>query len=132
ARENYEVISVGNGLDAWQALESMDTPHLVIVDWMMPGLDGIELTRKLRESGRSDYAYVIMLTAKSDKEHVVAGMNAGADDFLSKPFHAEELRARLRAGTRILKLQERLRVEARHDALTGVLNRGTIIDVLER
>ncbi len=128
----YEVISVEDGTLAWEALQQENAPRLAILDWMMPGLDGSEICRQLRHSSKGAYVYVLLLTSKVGKEDIVAGMEAGADDYLSKPFDAQELKVRLRAGKRIIDLEEALRVQATHDALTGAWNHGAIIDMLQR
>jgi two-component system, cell cycle response regulator len=137
-RWNYQVTAVENGLAAWGVLQKEGAPQLAILDWMMPGLDGIELCRRIRGRGLGPYRYVLLLTAKDDKEDVVAGLEAGADDYLTKPFDVDELRARVRAGKRILDLQaalmraqSALQFEAAHDRLTAVWNRGAILDLLK-
>lgn len=126
----YEVVVTSDGNEAWAALQSDDAPKLAIVDWMMPGLDGVQVCRKVRERDSSSYVYILLLTAKSQKEDIIRGIGAGADDYITKPFDANELNARLRAGKRILDLQaelittrESLRVQATHDPLTGLPNR---------
>lgn len=136
---NYEVVAVDNGAEAWNILRQDDSPKLAILDWMMPGIDGVELCRKLRAQERKEYCYVLLLTAKDQKQDVVAGLDAGADDYLTKPFNLDELRARIRAGSRILDLQNALiktqqavQFEAAHDPLTGLWNRGAIMDLLGR
>ena len=106
-RWGYEVVVVKNGKEAWEKFQS-DHFSLIITDWMMPVMDGLELVRRIREFPREDYVYIIMLTAKSMKEDVVIGMEAGADDFLVKPFNQDELRVRLRAGERIVHLERKL------------------------
>jgi two-component system cell cycle response regulator len=136
---DYRVTAVENGLDAWEVLQRDDAPQLAILDWMMPGMDGIELCRRIRSRDQSPYRYVLLLTAKDDKQDVIAGLEAGADDYLTKPFDVDELRARVRAGKRILDLQaalihaqDDLQSAALHDSLTGLWNRGAILDLLRR
>jgi two-component system cell cycle response regulator len=136
---DYEVAAVENGVGAWEVLQREDAPQLAILDWMMPGMDGIELCRRIRSRDQGVYRYVLLLTAKDDKQDVIAGLEAGADDYLTKPFDVDELRARVRAGKRILDLQaalirakDDLQFAAAHDALTGLWNRGAIIDLLKR
>jgi two-component system cell cycle response regulator len=128
----YDVVLAEDGDKAWEVLQREDAPRLAILDWVMPGLDGPQICRAVRSLGDQRYVYLLLLTAKSEKEDLVKGLEAAADDFLTKPFDAEELRARLRAGIRILDLQERLRVEATHDSLTGLWNRGATLDLLRR
>lgn len=135
----YEVIICFNGLNAWEILTSKDAPKFVILDWMMPGMDGMEVCRKIRENIKDTYVYILLLTAKDEMKDIIEGMETGADDYITKPFHTSELKVRLRAGRRILELQEelissreRLRIMATRDALTGLLNRGAIVDALHR
>lgn len=135
---NYRVTAVKNGVDAWEALQQPTAPPMAVLDWMMPGMDGIEVCRKIRGRKQSPYCYVLLLTAKDDREDVVAGLDAGADDYLTKPFDVDELRARIRAGKRILELQaalirahDTLQYESAHDALTTLWNRGAIIGFLK-
>jgi DNA-binding response OmpR family regulator len=104
----YEVVAAADGNEAWRLFEADQFP-LVITDWMMPGMDGPGLIGRIRASARARYVYTILLTARSEKEDVVAGMEAGADDFLSKPFDRDELRVRVRAGQRIIDLEQQLR-----------------------
>ncbi len=136
---DYRVTAVENGLAAWEVLQQKDAPQLAIVDWMMPGIDGIELCRRIRSRDQGLYRYVLLLTAKDNKQDVITGLEAGADDYLTKPFDVDELHARVRAGKRILDLQEALirakddlQFAAAHDALTGLWNRGAIIELLKR
>ena len=103
----YDVTVATNGLDAWQKFAEGDF-QIVISDWMMPELDGPDLIRRIRAESRPNYVYTILLTARSRKEDLVAGMDAGADDFVSKPFERDELQVRLRAGERIVKLERAL------------------------
>jgi DNA-binding response OmpR family regulator len=102
------VSSAENGGEAWSFFQRDEFP-IVITDWMMPELDGVELVRRIRSGPRPGYVYVILLTAKGQKEDLVAGMDAGADDFLTKPFDRDELRVRLRAGERIVALEQQAR-----------------------
>jgi phosphoserine phosphatase RsbU/P len=103
----HEVVAAEDGAEAWELLQR-DEVALVISDWMMPRMDGLELVRRIRTAARPGYVYVILLTAKSRKEDIVRGMEAGADDFLAKPFDREELRVRLRAGERVVRLEQDL------------------------
>jgi DNA-binding response OmpR family regulator len=109
SRAGYEVLSVADGEAAWSALEKEDAPRIAILDWMMPGLDGPEICRRVRERANGRYRYLLLLTARSETDDLVAGLAAGADDFLRKPFDPAELEARLRVGQRIVSLEESLR-----------------------
>ncbi|MCD6335602.1 MAG: response regulator [Candidatus Latescibacteria bacterium] len=104
----YDVVVTTNGTDAWRALQGEDAPELAILDWMMPGLNGVEIARKVRESSKSQTTYILLLTAKTEKEDLVAGLRAGADGYITKPFDPEELRERVQVGVRIAELQSRL------------------------
>jgi sigma-B regulation protein RsbU (phosphoserine phosphatase) len=104
----HEVVAVNNGLDAWLALQQDDAPNLVILDWMMPGMEGPEVCRHLRQSVREIETYVILLTARQGVAEVVKGIAAGADDYLTKPYHRDELRVRVQAGVRMIELQMKL------------------------
>jgi diguanylate cyclase (GGDEF)-like protein len=135
----YEVVVALDGEQAWQVLQTENSPRLVILDWMMPGMDGIELCRRVRERLSVPYVYVLLLTARSQREDLLQGMEAGADDYVTKPFDANELKVRLRAGRRILDLQEQLmaaqeqlRDQASRDPLTGIWNRTAVFEVLRR
>jgi sigma-B regulation protein RsbU (phosphoserine phosphatase) len=118
----HDVIVTCNGVEAWQALQSENAPKLVILDWMMPEMDGLELCRKIRNESCNQLIYIILLTAKLQKEDVIEGLRAGADDYVSKPFDSDELCARVQAGIRIIELQESLttRVKELEDALSKV------------
>jgi DNA-binding response OmpR family regulator len=119
---NIEPVVARDGAAAWATITGSDAPPLAIMDWMMPGIDGLELCRRIRQRPASASMYVILLTSRDDAEDVVAGLDAGADDYLIKPFRAGELRARINAGVRVLSLQERLaqRVEELQQALASV------------
>ncbi len=128
----YDVVVTCDGSEAWDVLQRPDAPNMVISDWMMPNVDGLELCRKIREIKKSDYTYFIILTAKERKEDVVKGLEAGADDFLIKPFHQEELKYRVQIGERIIELEHRILQLASTDSLTGVLNRKAFIERMEQ
>ncbi|OLC86268.1 MAG: hypothetical protein AUI53_01695 [Acidobacteria bacterium 13_1_40CM_2_60_7] len=138
-KAGYAVESAGDGERAAAALCSQDGPRLALLDWMMPGLDGPAVCREVRRRHSQPYVYMILLTSKEEKSDVIAGLEAGADDYLTKPFHAAELRARLRTGQRILELEdslvearEQMRFKATHDPLTSLWNRGFILDHFQR
>lgn len=138
-RAGYQVISVENGRKAADHLSRPDAPRLALLDWIMPELDGPGVCREVRKRREHEYVYMVLLSARESKEDIVAGLESGADDYLTKPFDAEELKARLRTGQRILSLEDRLveareqmRFKATHDALTSLWNRGVVIDLLGR
>lgn len=136
----YEVIAVENGERAVRELKKEDAPRLALLDWVMPGKDGVCVCREIREDGEQQpYTYLILLSSKESKAEIVEGLESGADDYLTKPFDVEELKARLRAGARILELQDRLvearesmRFRATHDLLTSLWNRGVIMELVGR
>jgi diguanylate cyclase (GGDEF)-like protein len=128
----HEVIVARNGEEAWCHLQREDGPRLAIVDWMMPGTDGLEVCRRVRAQKRSSYVYIILLSARSESDDIVEAFETGADDYMTKPFHASELRARTRSAVRILELQEALARQAYHDTLTGLPNRRLLADRLEQ
>ena len=135
----YDVVLATDGAEAWHALQQEDAPKLAILDWMMPAMDGVQVCREVRKRTEQPYTYLILLTAKTQKQDVTAGIEAGADDLLTKPFDANELHARVRAGMRILALQEKLiaaqealLVQVTKDALTGLWNRAAILEILDR
>ena len=119
---HYEIVSTRDGNEAWAALQAEDVPKLAILDWMMPGMDGVEICRKVRSQEKSDRKYIILLTALDQKKDIVMGLDAGADDYMTKPFDIEELHARIQVGQRILQLQEELaeRVKELEKALSHV------------
>jgi two-component system cell cycle response regulator len=134
----YDVVSVENGDAAWERLNSPDAPRIALLDWMMPGQNGVDICRALRTQRPESYTYILLLTAKDAKESVVEGLESGADDYLIKPYNPQELKARIRVGLRLLDLEDNLvqarevmRFKATHDALTGVWNRGSILETLD-
>lgn len=133
----YDVVVVDNGQDAWEVLQEGEA-RIALIDWVMPGLDGIEICRRVREAGMLGYVYVIVVTGRDQTEDVVAALDAGADDCVTKPFRPEELSARVRTGIRIVMLeralretQDELRLIATRDELTKVWNRPAILRLLE-
>jgi two-component system, cell cycle response regulator len=128
-KRGYEVTTVGNGTEA---------PRLAVLDWMMPGMEGIQVCQRVRSQADRPYVYMLLLTARSQKEDLLQGLEAGADDYLTKPFDPQELHARLKVGHRILDLQdnliqarEELRFRATHDGLTNIPNRGVVLETLK-
>jgi two-component system cell cycle response regulator len=130
----YEVVTAENGREALQELSRKDSPRLALLDWMMPEMDGLGVCREIRASGNESYIYIVLLTARESPDDIVAGLKAGADDYLTKPCRHSELQARLHAGHRILMLEDKLvesreamRYGATHDALTAVWNRDAML-----
>lgn len=138
SRWGFDVVVASDGTQASRILLSPDAPKLALLDWMMPGLDGIQLCQEIRTNKPEPYTYILLLTGKREKEDVVRGLEAGADDYITKPFDPSELKVRLRTGKRILFLQdqligarEALRDQATHDPLTQLWNRSAIFDILD-
>jgi DNA-binding response OmpR family regulator len=121
-RLDLDVVMAHDGATAWGLLGSAPAPGLAIIDWMMPEVDGPELCRRIRSTPELSHLYVILLTARDSRADVVAGLEAGADDYLIKPFDAEELNARVRAGMRIVGLQQQLtsKIASLEEALKNV------------
>jgi two-component system cell cycle response regulator len=135
----YDVTVACDGAEALDLLQREDAPALIILDWMMPGMTGVEVCRRIRERDSEPYTYILLLTSKSQKEDLIEGMDAGADDYITKPFDQNELQVRLRAGTRLVDLQsqllsarEALRDQAERDSLTRLWNRSFILNELGR
>jgi diguanylate cyclase (GGDEF)-like protein len=134
----YETIAVSDGRQAWDLLRQENGPRLALLDWMMPGMEGAEVCRQVRAGVRDRYVYMILLSVRAGLDDVVTGIESGADDYIVKPFEVDELHARLRAGRRVLALQEELvearealREQATRDGLTGCWNRTAIFDILQ-
>jgi two-component system cell cycle response regulator len=137
-RIGYDVVAAVNGREAMDKLLEKDGPRLALLDWMMPEIHGPAVCQNMRALRHGRYVYVTLLTSKDSKEDLVEGLDAGADDYLTKPCNPEELKARLRAGQRILQLEdnlvaarEEMRFKATHDPLTTLWNRGKILETLD-
>jgi diguanylate cyclase (GGDEF)-like protein len=128
----YEVVVARTGDEAWEHLQLDTAPPLAILDWMMPGMDGTEVCRKVRAQRKNRYIYLVLLSARSDQQDIVEALEAGADDYMTKPFHAGELRARIRSAVRVVQLEEDLARQAHYDSLTGLPNRVLLADRLEQ
>jgi diguanylate cyclase (GGDEF)-like protein len=136
---DYEVTVASNGTEAWERLQGPDAPRMAILDWMMPGLSGPEVCTRVRSRNNAYYTYLLLVTSRSHKEDLIEGMEAGADDYITKPFDQNELKVRLRPGRRIIELQDELvaaqaalQEQATIDALTKTWNRRTVLELLSR
>lgn len=137
-KSRYDVIATSDRIEALEYLNRDDEPaQLIVANWMMPGTDGIELCKSIREDQTLPYCFIILLSIRTNSEDIVRGLDAGADDYLMKPYNPDVLRSRILAGTRILRLQrelesanQRLRIMASTDGLTSLLNRNAIMGVL--
>ena len=135
----YDTVEAENGEEAFSILNLENPPMIVILDWMMPRMDGIEVLRKIRAEDREIPFYIIMLTSKNEKADIIEGLNEGADDYLAKPFDLGELRARINSGKRIVELhkelvdsKKKLEYQLEHDVLTGLYSRRFIMEKLNR
>lgn len=135
----YDAVTTGDGLEAWDILQRDDRPQIAILDWLMPGMDGAEICRAIRKQTGKPYLYIVLLSSKTDRQDILEGLEAGADDYVVKPFDNQELRLRLRSGMRILQLEaelisarEALKELASIDELTSLLNRHAFIDLFQR
>ncbi|KAA0258909.1 diguanylate cyclase [Deferribacter autotrophicus] len=133
---NYKVYEASNGLDAFELIKNNNI-SIALIDWIMPGLNGVDLCQKIRELNLNHYVYVIIVTGKSDKDDTLEALHKGADDYIVKPFSFKELKVRLFSAERIIKLENKLKEayeklynETIHDFLTGILNRRSIINEL--
>ncbi|MCX5807171.1 MAG: diguanylate cyclase [Proteobacteria bacterium] len=138
-KSGYDVVETSNGSEAWREMEKPDAPRIAVLDWVMPEMDGLEVVRRVRALQTEQLFYIIILTTKGEKADMIAGLDAGADDYLAKPFHPGELRARVEVGRRMIEMQDKLiksrealAHEATHDYLTGILNRRAILDRLKK
>ena len=135
----YHVVSASSGSEAWEILQGENAPRLAILDWMMPGLTGPEVCSLVRSRNTASYTYILLLTSRNERQDLINGLEAGADDYLIKPFDDSELKVRLGPGKRILDLHqellvahEALREQATRDSLTKLWNRHAIFDILQR
>ena len=138
-QSGYEVITAENGRQAVHELAHEGGPRLALIDWMMPEMDGPSVCREVRRTHNDLYVYMLLVTSKESSDDVVRGLEAGADDYLTKPCHPAELKARLHTGRRILQLEDKLveareemRFKATHDALTSLWDRGAILSLFRR
>jgi len=136
-KAGHEVLETVDGAEAWEALQKPEAPGLVILDWMMPLMDGLDVLRRVRAVATDRPPYILMLTSRTEKAEIVAGLDAGANDYLAKPFDPGELRARVEVGRRMIEMQDALLAsreamthQATHDPLTGIFNRRAIFDRL--
>jgi len=136
---DYDSIAVEDGEAAWELMQQEEPPCLLLLDWEMPGMTGIEVCQKIRANNSNNPPYILLLTARTETEDIVKGLQAGANDYIPKPFNAAELQVRLEVGTRMLALQsklnqtlEELKFTATHDALLGIWNRRAILDALTK
>jgi two-component system, cell cycle response regulator len=135
----YEVVSAVDGDEAWKILKDTDSPRMALMDWMMPGITGPEICRRVRRHSWPNYKYIVLVSAREDRSDVICGFESGADDYVTKPIHPDELQARLRVGLRVINLEdnlvaarETLRHKATHDELTSLLNRAAMDDLLRK
>jgi diguanylate cyclase (GGDEF)-like protein len=133
----YDVVTATDGVQAAKILLNPGGPRLALIDWMMPELDGLGVCREVRSRHEDAYVYILLLTSRQTSDDIVSGLEAGADDYLTKPCHAAELKARLHTGRRILQLEDKLveareemRFKATHDTLTSLWNRAGILTLL--
>jgi len=135
----YEVIEAEDGVAAWEIMQQEDAPRLLILDWEMPNMNGIEVCERVRAKKSSNPPYILLLTARTEADDIVEGLSKGANDYVSKPFNNAELQARMQVGQRMLEMQsklndamEELKIHATYDALTGVLNRRAILNQMPK
>ncbi|MGE5454463.1 MAG: diguanylate cyclase [Methylocystaceae bacterium] len=119
----FEVLTAKDGNEAWELYLENDAPRIFLLDWIMPGINGVDLCEKMRKAPQNSYSYIVILTSLNDPSHVIRGLEAGADDYITKPFNDSELRCRLNIGKRILELEDNILRMANLDYLTGLYNR---------
>lgn len=136
---DYEVVVASDGTEAWRELQKENAPRMAILDWMMPGLSGPEVCRLVRDLQQARYTYILLVSSRNHREDLIEGMEAGADDYITKPFDQNELKVRLGPGRRIVELQDdleaaqaALREQATIDPLSRLWNRRTTLEILER
>lgn len=122
----YRVESVTNGVEAWDILKKQDAPHIAILDWEMPEIDGVEVCKRVKEMDCENPPYIILLTSRDSKKDIVKGFDAGADDYMTKPFNDDELRARVRVAERLVRTQSSLSETV--GELRNALNQLEILD----
>ncbi|KAF2958675.1 hypothetical protein AS159_03060 [Thermotoga sp. Ku-13t] len=125
------MITAEDGYEAFQILEQPDGPQLAVIDWVIPELESPEVCRRVRQQRKMGYVYIILLTGRDSKENILKGFEAGADDYMVKPFDPEILCYKLRIGERIIRMENELFELATTDHLTGLLNRRSFMDRLE-
>lgn len=130
-RWGFEVILAKDGNEAWEQLQQDDPPSIAILDFVMPGMDGLEVCRRVRQRPRGSYIYIIVLTARGAKDDILAGFEAGADDYIKKPFDVDELCYRIKSGQRIIELEQQVSHLARTDFLTNLMNRRSFFERLD-
>jgi diguanylate cyclase (GGDEF)-like protein len=138
-KAGYEVVAVENGRQAVATLIAKGAPRLALLDWVMPEMNGPDVCKLVRKQRDRSYQYLLLLSSKESKADIVCGLESGADDYVTKPFDLDELKARVRTGLRILELEdslvearESMRYHATHDNLTTLFNRGVIVNLLEK
>jgi len=127
----YEVVLAKDGIGAWNIIRENNRPQLAILDWVMPNMNGLELCQTVRNSALNSYVYIILLTGMDKKDDLIAGLKAGADDYIVKPFDEQELKYRIQIGQRIIELENKISRLALTDWLTGLLNRRAFMERLE-
>src|SRR5262249_16614574 len=129
--DGFQLLRTGHGRSAMEIIET-ERPRLLVTDWEMPNVNGLELCRWVRSQNFGHYVYIVILTVRTDSQDMLKGLEAGADDFLKKPVDRNELLARIRAGSRVMELEQRLSLLANTDGMTGLSTRRVLFDDLRR